>query len=100
MGCFLDVGPALLLLAPILVPAMGKMGMSTIQLGVILIVGLGVGLATPPVGACLNVASKISGLSITDTTKATLPFLICNLIVLLLVTFIPAISLWLPGLFF
>jgi len=100
VGCFLDVGPALLLLAPILVPAMGKMGMSEIQLGVILIVGLGVGLATPPVGACLNVASRISGMSIIDTAKATLPFLICNLIVLLLVTFIPAISLWLPSLFF
>ncbi len=100
VGCFLDVGPALLLVAPILIPAMGKLGMNEIQLGVILIVGLGVGLATPPVGACLNVASKISGMSLIDTAKATLPFLICNLIVLLLVTFIPAISLWLPGLFF
>ena len=100
VGCFLDVGPALLLLGPILVPVMGKLGMNNIQLGAILIVGLGVGLATPPVGACLNVASKISGMSIIDIAKATLPFLICNIIVLILVTFIPAISLWVPSLFF
>jgi TRAP-type C4-dicarboxylate transport system permease large subunit len=74
--------------------------MNEIQLGAILIVGLGVGLAAPPVGACLNVASKTTGMSIIDVAKSTLPSLICNVIVLILVTFIPAISLWVPSLFF
>jgi len=74
--------------------------MDMLQLATILIVGLGIGLATPPVGACLNAASRISKMEILDIAKATLPFLICNLIVLLLVTFIPAISLWVPSLFF
>jgi tripartite ATP-independent transporter DctM subunit len=100
VGMFIDVGPALLLLGPILIPVMGHLGMNMLQLGAILIVGLGIGLATPPVGACLNAASRISKMEILDIAKATLPFLICNLIVLLLVTFIPAISLWVPSLFF
>jgi tripartite ATP-independent transporter DctM subunit len=100
VGMFIDVGPALLLLGPILVPVMGHLGMDMLQLATILIVGLGIGLATPPVGACLNAASRISKMEILDIAKATLPFLICNLIVLLLVTFIPAISLWVPSLFF
>jgi len=90
----------ILLLGPILIPVMGHLGMNMLQLGAILIVGLGIGLATPPVGACLNAASRISKMEILDIAKATLPFLICNLIVLLLVTFIPAISLWVPSLFF
>ena len=61
-------------------------------------VGLAIGLVTPPVGMCLNVGSKISGMPIVDVFKASAPFLICNLCVLLLVTFIPAISLWIPSL--
>ena len=65
-----------------------------------MIVGLGIGLATPPVGMCLNAASKISDMSIMDIAKETLPFLICNVFVLVLVTFVPAVSLWVPGLFF
>ena len=53
---------------------------------------------TPPVGMCLNVGSKISGMPIVDVFKASAPFLICNLCVLLLVTFVPFISLWIPSL--
>ncbi len=98
LGTFLDVTPCILLVAPILMPVLRQFGMSELQFGAVLIVGLAMGLVTPPVGMCLNVASKISGLSIIAIFKAALPFLICNLIVLLLVTFIPAVSIWLPGL--
>lgn len=100
IGMFIDVGPALLLLGPILVPVMETLGMNLLQLGAILIVGLGIGLATPPIGMCLNAASRISGLSITEIAKEAFPFLICNIIILVLVTFVPALSLWIPGLFY
>lgn len=97
LGTFLDVVPCILLIAPILMPVMVQLGMSELQFGIILVVGLAIGLVTPPVGMCLNVASKISGESIVEVFKDALPFLACNLIVLLLVTFIPGLSLWLPS---
>ncbi|AZO93379.1 TRAP transporter large permease [Halocella sp. SP3-1] len=100
IGMFIDVSPALLLLGPVLVPVMETLGMDLLQLGAILIVGLGIGLATPPIGMCLNAASKISDMPIMDIAKETLPFLVCNILVLILVTFFPKVSLWVPGLFF
>jgi len=98
LGTFLDVTPCILLVAPILMPVMRQFGMNEIQFGAVLIVGLAIGLVTPPVGMCLFVGSKISGLSIMKIFKEALPFLICNTIVLFLVTFVPQISLWLPQL--
>jgi len=98
VGTFLDVTPCILLLAPILLPVMKQFGMNELQFGAILIVGLAIGLVTPPVGMCLNVANKICGLSIVRIFKEALPFIICNVIVLILITFIPELSLWLPGL--
>jgi len=99
VGTFLDVTPCILLLVPILLPVMKQFGMHELQFGAVLIVGLAIGLVTPPVGMCLNVANKICGLSIIEIFKAALPFIICNVIVLIVVTFVPAVSLWLPGLF-
>jgi len=96
LGTFLDVVPCILLIAPILMPVMQAIGMNELQFGIIMVVGLAIGLVTPPVGMCLNVAAKISNLSIIDVFKSAIPFLICNIIILILVTFIPAISLWLP----
>lgn len=100
VGMFIDVSPALLLLGPILVPVMETLGMDLLQLGAILIVGLGIGLATPPIGMCLNAAAKISDMSIMEIAKETVPFLVCNVFVLVLVTFFPQVSLWIPSLFF
>ncbi len=96
LGTFLDVVPCILLIAPILMPVMQAIGMNELQFGIIMVVGLAIGLVTPPVGMCLNVAAKISDLSIIDVFKSAIPFLICNIIILILVTFVPAISLWLP----
>lgn len=99
-GTFVDVSPAILLLTPVFLPAMGVLGISRIQFGVILISGLAVGLVTPPVGMCLNVASAISKLGIGTIFRAAVPFLLANAITLILITYIPQLSLWLPALFF
>ncbi len=100
VGDFIDVGPAILLLTPILLPAFESMGISAIQFGTVLIVGLAVGLATPPVGQCLNVANKIAGLELGETFVAALPFLVANFIVMILVSVLPALSEWLPRILF
>ena len=98
LGTFLDVTPCILLISPILLPVMQQFGMSDLQFGAIIIVGLAIGLVTPPVGMCLNVASKICNLEIIEIFKGALPFIICNIIVLLMITFIPELSTWLPSL--
>ena len=71
--------------------------MNELQFGAIIIVGLAIGLVTPPVGMCLNVASKICRMDIMNIFKSAAPFIICNVIVLVGITFIPALSLWLPS---
>ena len=99
IGTFLDVTPIIILITPILLPIMRQVGVSGLQFGAMMIVGTAIGLVTPPIGMCLNACSKVSKLSIIEIAKAAAPFVICNVIVLLLVTFIPALSTWLPGLF-
>ncbi|MGH4037482.1 MAG: TRAP transporter large permease [Sphaerochaeta sp.] len=100
VGAFIDVAPAIYLLGPVLIPVMGSLGMSSLQLGALLIVGLAIGLVTPPVGMCLNAATKICDMPIIDIAKQAMPFISCNLLVMVLITFIPAVSTWLPGLMF
>jgi tripartite ATP-independent transporter DctM subunit len=96
-GTFVDVSPAILLLTPVFLPAVTALGISSIQFGVILITGLAIGLITPPVGMCLNVASAISELGIGTIFRAAVPFSIANVTTLVLITLIPQISLWLPS---
>ncbi|MCH4271840.1 MAG: TRAP transporter large permease subunit, partial [Kerstersia gyiorum] len=67
-----------------------------VHFGIILVVNMEIGLATPPVGLNLYVASSISKLGLTDVTKATFPWLVTGLIFLMMITFIPEITLWLP----
>jgi tripartite ATP-independent transporter DctM subunit len=98
IGTFVDVAPAIILLTPVFLPALKSLGVSPIQFGAIMITGMAIGLVTPPVGMCLYVASTISKVEITKIFKASLPFLIANLITLILVSLIPALSLWLPTL--
>ena len=99
IGTFLDVTPALLLLGPILIPIMQSFGIGKIQFGAIMIVGLAISLVTPPVALCLNACSKICGLKMGRIFHAALPLLMVNVLVFVLVTFVPAVSLWLPGVF-
>ncbi|MBI9104945.1 MAG: TRAP transporter large permease [Spirochaetales bacterium] len=96
-GTFLDVTPTILLLTPIFLPIAQMLGIHAVQFGVLLVSGLAVGLVTPPVGMCLNVASSLSGLEIGTIFKAAVPFLIANLVTLLAITFIPQLTLWLPS---
>lgn len=98
IGTFIDVSPAILLLTPVFLPAMQALGIDAIQFGAILITGLAVGLVTPPVGMCLNVASAISGMGIGRIFRGALPFLLANIITLILISFVKPLTLWLPGL--
>ena len=99
-GTFIDVSPAILLITPVFLPAVMAVGISPVQFGSLLITGLAVGAVTPPVGTCLNVAAAISKLEISKIFKGAIPFLLGNLLVLLLICFVPAMTVWLPTLFY
>ena len=96
LGTFIDVSPAILLLTPTLLPAAEAAGVSPIQFGVVLISGLAVGACTPPVGNCLNVCAAISNLGIGEIFKGAAPFLLANLLTLILISIFPALVLWVP----
>ena len=98
VGCFLDVTPAIIVLAPILYPVALRLGVDPVQFGAIMVVNLGIGPCTPPVGNCLYVTSLVSGVPIMRLSRAALPFLAANVVTLLLVTYVPWISTALPRL--
>ncbi len=91
-GCFLDSTSALYIFTPLFVPVAQALGVDMIHLGVVMIVNLAIGLFTPPVGVNLYVACRIGDIKIEDISKGIIPCLVAELIVLLLVTYIPAIS--------
>ncbi len=97
-GNFMEPSSILLITAPILFPVAMKLGIDPIHLGVLMTVNMEIGMITPPVGLNLYVASGISGLGLTDTTKACAPWILVMLAFLLLITYVPIISLWLPNL--
>ncbi len=96
LGTLMDMAPLILILTPILLPAVKLLGMDPVHFGIIMLVNLGIGLITPPVGAVLFVGSAVAKLSIGQVVRAMTPFFWILLLVLLAVTYIPAISLWLP----
>ena len=98
LGTFIDVSPAILLLTPTLLPAAVAAGVSPVQFGIVLICGLAVGACTPPVGNCLNVCAAISNLRIGEIFRGASPFLLANLITLILICLFPALVLWVPAL--
>ncbi len=104
VGTFMDAVPAMILFVPIILPTATALGISPIILGLIVVVTLALGLVTPPYGLCLLIASSISGITIEDAFKGTLPYFLSSLAVLLLMILFP--DLWLaipatlfPGLF-
>ena len=97
IGAFIDVSPAILMLTPIMLPVMQYFGFSALQFGAMMIVGLAIGLVTPPVGMCLNACNKINRMPIVDIFKAAAPYLVCNVIVLVLISIFPVFTTWLPG---
>ncbi len=99
LGTLMDMAPLILILTPVLLPVTNSLGIDPVHFGMIMLVNLGIGLITPPVGSVLFVASAVSKQKIEQVVKAMLPFYIILFFVLLLVTYIPAISLFLPKLF-
>jgi len=98
IGTFIDVSPAILLLTPILLPVMQTYGVSVLQFGAMMIAGMAIGLVTPPVGMCLNACNKINRMPVMDIFRSALPFVICNVIVLIGISLWEPLTLWLPGL--
>ena len=96
-GTFIDVSPAILLFTPVFLPSIIYIGISPILFGVILVIGLAVGACTPPVGNCLNVCAIITGLSIEKIFKSAAPFLIANVITLIIIIIFPSLVMWLPN---
>ncbi|WP_029265981.1 TRAP transporter large permease [Virgibacillus alimentarius] len=96
VGAFIDAISAFYLFVPIFMPIMMEINVDPTTFGVVMTVSLAIGLFTPPVGLNLYVASGISGLSLKQLTAGTVPFLIASIAVLILLTFIPALSNWLP----
>ncbi|HIK94179.1 MAG TPA: TRAP transporter large permease [Planctomycetes bacterium] len=97
-GMLLEPVAGLLITVPVLLPAAIEFGIDPLQLGIVMILNLVLGLLTPPVGLVLYVLSSVTGASVQQVIRGTVPFLIPLLITLLLITFVPAFSLWLPGL--
>lgn len=99
LGCIMDMAPIILIATPILLPIANSIGIGPIQFGIMVILNCGIGLLTPPVGGVLFIGSAVAKLPMEKVVKATLPFYLCMIITLLLITFIPMISLGLPVLF-
>ncbi len=100
VGIFMDMTPAVLIFTPIFLPIVTtQLGLDPIHFGIIMILNLNVGLVTPPVGAVLFIGCSVAKLKIQDLVKPLIPFYIAMFVVLLLVTFIPEISLWVPEFF-
>lgn len=98
VGTFMDMTPATLIFTPIFLPVCTALGMNTIHFGIMLIFNLCIGTITPPVGTTLFVGVKVGGVKIETVFKHLLPYFFAIIVVLMLVTYIPQLSLWLPGL--
>ena len=98
LGAIMDMAPLIMIMTPILLPIVEKIGMDPIQFGMLLILNLGIGLLTPPVGSVLFVGSAIGKVSIEAVVRTMWPFYCALLLALLFISFVPQVSLFLPGL--
>jgi tripartite ATP-independent transporter DctM subunit len=98
LGTLMDMAPLILILTPILLPVVKTLGVDPVHFGIIIMVNLGIGLITPPVGSVLFVGAAVSKLSIETVVKAMMPFFLILLGMLAVVTYVPAVSMWLPRL--
>ena len=98
IGCVMDSGPAILILAPILVPIFNLYGLDPVHIGVVVVINLCIGLLTPPVGNVLYVGMGMSNISMLEFSKALVPYILVMILVLLLITYIPSIVTFLPNL--
>ncbi len=96
LGCLMDMSPLILILTPMLLPVVTLLGVDPVHFGMIMMVNLGMGLITPPVGTVLFVGSAVAELKIGVVARAMKPFFIALFVVLMMVTYLPWLSLWLP----
>lgn len=97
LGCFMDMSALILICTPIFLPVAVTAGVDPVQFGIVMMMNLGLGLTTPPVGACLFLGCSIGGIRMEQTVKTIWPFYLAIFVVLMLVTYVPAVSLWLPS---
>jgi C4-dicarboxylate transporter, DctM subunit len=98
VGMFFEASAAILILAPILVPIANQFGIDPVHFGMVMIVNLAMGMVTPPVGVNLFISCKITNISLEEITKGVLPFLVLLIIYVLVISYVPTLSLWLPNL--
>ncbi|HBH29509.1 MAG: TRAP transporter large permease [Desulfofustis sp. PB-SRB1] len=99
LGTFMDMSPLIIICTPIFLPVMVQLGMDPVQFGIVLMINLGIGLVTPPVGSVLFVGCAVGKITMEQTARTIWPFYLVMVITLLLVTYIPAISMLVPNLF-
>jgi tripartite ATP-independent transporter DctM subunit len=98
VGMFLDGFAALIIFVPILLPLAKAMGYDPVHFGVIIVTNIMIGIITPPVGLCLFITAKIAKVPFNDAVREILPFILVSIVALLLISYVPAISLTLPHL--
>lgn len=99
VGTFMDMTPAVLIFTPIFLPVVTQLGMDPVHFGIIMVLNLCIGLCTPPVGTILFVGSGVAKVSVAQVVPMLIPLLLTMIVILLLVTFIPGLSMWIPHLF-
>ena len=100
LGCLVEMACLILMITPVILPIWLSLGLSPIHLGVVMILNLGIGLITPPVGSTLFIGSAVSGISIEKLSKSMVPFYLVMVITLLILTFFPQTFMWLPNLIY
>ena len=100
LGCIMDMAPLILIVTPVLLPVVTGpvVGMAPVHFGIMLMLNLGIGLCTPPVGSTLFVGCAIGKISIEKMARSLWPFYLAMIVILLLVTYVPSVTMWLPSL--
>ena len=99
VGVFMDMTPAVLIFTPIFLPVVSELGIDTVHFGIIMVLNLRIGICTPPVGNVLFVGCSVANVKIEEVIRPLIPLFIAMIAALLLVTYVPELSLWLPSLF-
>jgi tripartite ATP-independent transporter DctM subunit len=97
LGTFMDMAPLIIITTPIFLPIVVQAGMDPVQFGIVMMLNLGIGLVTPPVGSVLFVGCAVGGLPIEKTIRTIWPFYLALVASLMVITFVPGLSMWLPG---
>lgn len=97
VGCIMDTTPAMMVLAPILLPIAASFGMSPVHFGLVMVVNLAIGFCTPPLGINLFVAARVGNEPLDTVIKGIIPFIIVMVVDLFIITFVPSISMFIPN---